>query len=198
MQQAAKLAAEARKARTPVSPSNPFWQLQEAGSKQIEAFLKAFCDARDAIAENTFYGVFGSPAIQSALRINEGEMPVRHPPPVTSDQIAARDMQMRAYETKLNAGTYDDALIRAVLYILGSGDAINSRTGLALNEARKSSSICLCRISKPSSGPKPGCCSFTETGHSRLCPIWCPRRPSAGAFAHGAGDRSGRKRRLRG
>ncbi len=63
----------------------------------------------------------------------------RRLPPVTPDEIAAQEKRKYALAAKLNAGTYDDALVRAVLYILSSTGSIGSRTGLALNEARRSS-----------------------------------------------------------
>lgn len=138
MQEVAKQAEAVRKGRKPVSPSNPFWQMQEAVSKQIETTLKAFGDTRDAMAEQLFYAIYGSPAIQSLLQMSEAEKATRRTPALTHDQIAAWEKHKSALAAKLNTGTYDDAIIRAGLFIIGSMGTMDSRTALTLNEARQS------------------------------------------------------------
>ncbi len=138
MREAAKLADHARKTRKPISPSNLFWQMQEAASQQIEATLEAFGDARDAMVEHAFFAFFGSPIIQSLFQITEAEKATRRLPAMSPDQITAWDKRKSALAAKLNAGTYEDALVRAVLYILGSVGTMDSRTGLALKELGQS------------------------------------------------------------
>jgi hypothetical protein len=138
MQQAAKLAEEARRVRKPVSPDNPYWQMQEAVSQQIVTALKAFGDARDAMVEQMFFAFYGAPAVQTMLRMNEAQEPVRELPPVTPEQIAMLESRRYSCAAKLNTGTYDDALVRAVLGVIGANHSVKARTGTALNEARKS------------------------------------------------------------
>jgi hypothetical protein len=138
MQAAAKRAEEARRTRKPVSPSNPFWQMQATVSAQIEAALKTFGEARDAMVEQLFFAVFGSPVVQSLLQMSESEKAARRAPALTHDRIAAWEKEKSELAAKLKAGTYDDAIVRACLFIIGSMGSMDSKTALALNAARQS------------------------------------------------------------
>jgi hypothetical protein len=138
MQEVARLAQRAREERKPISPGNPFWQLQGMASAQIEAILKAFGEARDAMVEQLFFAIFGLPALQSLLQMTEAEKATRRTPALTHDQIAAWEKEKSELAAKVNTGTYDDAIIRAGLYIIGSIGTMDSRTALTLNEARQS------------------------------------------------------------
>ena len=137
MQEVAKLAERARETRQPISQNNPFWQLQGMVSAQIEAILKAFGDARDAMVEQIFFAIYGSPVLQSLLQMSEAEKAARRTPALSHDQIAAWKRQKAELAVKLNTGTYDDAIVRAGLFIIGSMGRMNSRTALSLNEARQ-------------------------------------------------------------
>ena len=120
MQEVARLAAQVRDTRQPVSPNNPFWQLQETVAAQIEAALKTFGDARDAMVEQLFWATFGSPPLQSLLQMTEAEKAARRAPALTYEQIAAWEKEKAELAAKLNTGTFDDAIIRAGLFIIGS------------------------------------------------------------------------------
>jgi len=138
LQEAGKLAEGVRKGRKPVSPTNPYWQMQEAVSAQIEATLKSFGDARDAMVEQLFFGVFGSPNIHNLFQMTEAEKALRRTPATTPAQITAWENEKLALAAKLSTGTYEDALIRAAISIVGSLGTMDSRTALTLNEARQS------------------------------------------------------------
>ncbi len=138
MQEVSKQAEAVRKGRKPVATSNPFWQMQEAASKQVETVLKAFGDTRDAMVEQFFFAIYGMPAVQSLLQMTEAEKATRRAPALTHDRVAAWEKQKSELAAKLNTGTFDDALVRAGLYIIGSMGSMNSRTALTLNEARQS------------------------------------------------------------
>ncbi|MGO9485353.1 MAG: DUF3141 domain-containing protein, partial [Rhodomicrobium sp.] len=138
MQEVAKLAGPVREARQPVSASNPFWQGQGMVSAQIEAVLKAFGEARDAMVEQLFFAIFGSPTLQSLLQMSEAEIATRRTPALTHDRIAAWEKEKSELAAKLNTGTFDDAIIRAALFIIGSVGSMDSKTALTLNEARQS------------------------------------------------------------
>jgi hypothetical protein len=138
MQEVAKLAAQVREKRQPVSPNNPFWHLQETVSAQIENALKTFGDARDAMVEQFFWATFGSPILQSLLQMTEAEKAARCTPALTHERIAAWEKEKAELAAKLKAGTYNDAMIRAALFIIGSMGTMDSRTALTLNEARQS------------------------------------------------------------
>ncbi len=138
MQEVAKTAARVRETRQPVSPSNPFWAWQGMVSEHIEAALKTLSDARDAIVEQLFFAFFGSPAIQSLVQMSEAEKAARRTPALTYEQIAAWEKEKSQLAAKLNTGTFDDAIVRSALFIIGSLGSMDSKTALTLNEARQS------------------------------------------------------------
>jgi Protein of unknown function (DUF3141) len=68
-----QLAVEVKATRRPVSPNNPFLQLQQQISDQIIAALDVYRDARDWMEEEMFFAVYGSSAVQGMLGVNFGE-----------------------------------------------------------------------------------------------------------------------------
>src|SRR4029453_7481775 len=70
----------AREHRQPADAGNPFMAWQEALSKQIVGALDAWRDARDTIAEQTFFAIYGSPALQAAVGLDPASsQPLRKP-----------------------------------------------------------------------------------------------------------------------
>ena len=136
MQHVAKTAEDVRKARQPVSPSNPYWQAQEGVSKQIEDALNAYSQARDTIAEKMFFAIYGSPAVQAWLNVNRDE-PARHLPPTSYEQVVAQEKAKQAIAGKLKAGGFDEALVRSILYITASAGGLDVKAALKLDETRK-------------------------------------------------------------
>ena len=70
--------------------------------------------------------------------MTEAEKAARRAPALTYEQIAAWEKEKAELAAKLNTGTFDDAIIRAGLFIIGSMGTMDSKTALTLNEARKS------------------------------------------------------------
>jgi hypothetical protein len=64
MKGVASLAEQVTANRKPASPDNLFLELQKQVSDQIIAVLDAFRDARDRMAEQMFFGIYGSPVVQ--------------------------------------------------------------------------------------------------------------------------------------
>lgn len=131
-----KLAAEVTAARQPAAPDNPFLALQKQVSDQINAGLDSYRVARDQLAEQMFFGFYGSPVVQGMLGLNDGTK-VREPPGTSPEVQAARKAQAEAYAAKLTTGGFDEALIRAVLYVLTAEWALDERCALALGVARQ-------------------------------------------------------------
>ena len=67
-----KLAADVAAARKPAAADNPFLALQTQVSDQITAALDAYRVARDQMAEQMFFGFYGSPFVQALLGLNDG------------------------------------------------------------------------------------------------------------------------------
>jgi len=130
------LAAEVAAERKPAAPDNPFLALQQQVSDQIIANLDAYRVARDQFAEQMFFGFYGSPLVQGLLGLNDGS-PVRELPGISPETLAARQAQAAAYAAKLKTGGFDEALTRAVLFVIAAERSLDERCAFALNAARK-------------------------------------------------------------
>ena len=130
------LAAAVSAARRPVAADNPLLALQTKVSEQITAALDAYRVARDKWQEQMFFGFYGSPFVQALLGINEDSI-VRPVPETSPEKLAARQAQAEAYEAMLETGGFDEALTRAVLYVLAADRMLDQRCALALNVARQ-------------------------------------------------------------
>ncbi len=124
MKSVEKLAGEVSAARRPAAPDNPFLQLQKQVSDQIVTALDAYRDTRDRMVEEIFFAVFGSPMVQGMLGVNCGEK-VRELPGTTPEKRAAEQAQAAAYAAKLPSGGFDEALVRAVLYVVAAERALD-------------------------------------------------------------------------
>ena len=131
-----KLAAGVAAARKPAAADNPLLALQSQVSDQIIVALDAYRVARDRLAEQTFFGFYGSPFVQAILGLNDGSE-VRPLPGTSLEKLAARQAQSDAYAAKLKTGGFDEALTRAVLYVTAADRMVDQRCALALNVARQ-------------------------------------------------------------
>ena len=131
-----KLATDVAAAREPAAADNPFLALQEQVSDQIVSALDAYRVVRDQIAEQMFFGLYGSPLLQAALGLDH-RSDVRPAPGTSPEKVAAQRVQMDAYAAKLRTGGFDEALTRAVLYVIAADRMIDQRAALALNVARQ-------------------------------------------------------------
>ena len=107
----------AREHRSAAAPDNPFVAWQENMSKQIVAALDAWRDARDRAVEQTFFAVYGSRALQSAVGIDPAStQPLRRP---AKDPLHRRLLHKRIAELKarMPVGGVREATIRALLYV---------------------------------------------------------------------------------
>ena len=130
------LAAGVAASRQPVAADNPFLALQTQISGQITAALDAYRAARDQLAERVFFGFYGSPFLQSLLGISDVSK-VRPLPTTSPDKRAAQRAQTDAYAAMLLTGGFDEALTRAVLYVVAADRMFDQRCALALNAARQ-------------------------------------------------------------
>jgi hypothetical protein len=119
-----------------VTADNPFLALQAQVSDQTIAALDAYRVARDRLAEQMFFGFYGSPFVQALLGLNEGSE-VRSLPAISPEARSARRARADAYEAKLRTGGFDEALTRAVLYVTAAERMVDQRCALALNVARQ-------------------------------------------------------------
>lgn len=126
------LAAEAAAHRKPVANDNPFLTLQTRISDQITVALDAYRTARDQMSERMFFGFYGSPVVQALLGVGDV---VRPPPGPVSEQPSPSVTQVCA--GKLEAGGFDEALARAVLFVTAAERMVDPHCALALSRARQ-------------------------------------------------------------
>ena len=137
MRGVAKMAADVNAARQPVSADNSFWQVQEFASQQISTALDIYRDARDRWMEQTFFAIYGSPLLQGLLGIRATDGPVRQLPGTSPEQIAMRQAKAQVYAAKLNTGGFDEALVRALIYVFGAERSLDERCALAMYAVRQ-------------------------------------------------------------
>jgi hypothetical protein len=130
------LAARAAAQRRTVAADNPLLAVQDRMSHRITAGLEAYRVARDRMTEQAFFGFYGSPLVQSFLGLPAGTE-VRPPPRISAEQLAQHRREAAATAAKVAAGGGNEALIRAVLYVLGTNGAVDQRCALALGAIRR-------------------------------------------------------------
>ena len=106
-------------------------------SEQIIAGLDAYRVARDKMCEQMFFGFYGSPFVQSLLGINDDSEVRPAPRQVTCEDRGTRRLCPRHTRQSCNVGGFNEALTRAVLYVIAADRGIDQRCALALNVARK-------------------------------------------------------------
>lgn len=131
-----KLAAEVTTARKPVDASNPFVTAQNFWSDQINAALDGWRDVRDRAVEQTFFAVYGSPVLQGMLGLNIQEK-VRELPANSPQKEAFRDCKIAEFRARVAEGGFNEALVRASLYVLSVTRAMDESAARSLNEARQ-------------------------------------------------------------
>jgi len=131
-----KLAASVAEVRKPATADNPLLALQAQISDRIIAALDTYRVARDHMAEQMFFGFYGSPFVQAFLGLNEASE-VRPVPDTSPEKLAARKAEADAYAAKLLTGGFDEALTRAVLFVTAAERMVDQRCALALNVARQ-------------------------------------------------------------
>jgi Protein of unknown function (DUF3141) len=133
----ANLAGEARKDRKPVAADNPFLAMQETISRNIVASLDAWREMTEAVAERTFLAIYGSPALQAAVGIDQtGTRPLRK---AGKNPLHHELLQKRIAELKsqIPAGGLREAIIRALLYAGMGRGAVDERGFEAVRRIRK-------------------------------------------------------------
>ena len=121
------MTAWVREHRSAAAPDNPFIAGQENVSKQIVAALDTWRDARDHFAEQAFFAIYGSPALQAAVGIDPtSTKPLRRPAkdPWHQELLRTRIAELKA---RISAGGLRAATVRALLYVGKARGAVDER-----------------------------------------------------------------------
>jgi hypothetical protein len=117
----------AREHRSAAAADNPFLGWQENISKQIVAALDAWRDAHERLAEQSFFGVYGSRALQAAVGLDPAStQPLRRPAkdPLHQELLHKRIAELKAH---MPVGGVREATIRALLYVGRARSAVDER-----------------------------------------------------------------------
>lgn len=135
MKGVAKLAGEIAKARKPAAADNPFLVAEKALSDQINTSLDTFRDARDQWVEKAFFAIYGSPVVQGMLGLNLDEK-VRQLPANSPQKEAFRAHKMEEFRSRLKQGGFNEALVRAALFVISAERTMDECVAKSLNDAR--------------------------------------------------------------
>jgi hypothetical protein len=137
MQSVETLAKGVREARKPAAPDNPFVAWEAAASSWISTCLDAYGNARDAMTEAMFMGLYGSPVVQAAVGLG-------HQEPLAGRRIErdplreAEVAQMRLkLETRFEAGDPLDAALRALIYVNRPEGSVDEENFAVLKKYRE-------------------------------------------------------------
>jgi hypothetical protein len=134
-----RIAARVREERQPVSPDNPLRQVEERASGWISTSLRAYGELRDAMIEAAFLTAYGSPLLRACVGIDSEAPPQRRR--IERDLIreAREAQQRRELESRFEAGTPAEAVMRAFLYVHEPDGGVDERMFAALRELRAAS-----------------------------------------------------------
>jgi hypothetical protein len=133
----APLAEAVRQDRRPAAQNNPLFAIERLTSGWIETSLKLWGQARDALVEQYFLGLYGSPVLQSLVGLNAENAGLRRriERDVTREAIGNR---IRAeLESAIDRGGPVEAFVRAIAYALEPIGEVDDRGFAALQEVRR-------------------------------------------------------------
>ena len=131
-----KLAEKVTAARRPIADDNPFLGLQNWFSGQITTSLDNYRKTRDQMQEKMFFAIYGSPLVQAMVGINS-HTEVRPAPTTSPEALAAQKVRTAASEGMLRSGGFNEALVRAVLYVVSDDLVFDHQSALSLNVLRR-------------------------------------------------------------
>ena len=130
----------AQENRSEVAKDNPFVALQEVVSEQIIGLLDFWRDVRDGWAEQTFFSIYGSPAVQAFAGLDPA---ASHPPRKAGRSRLHREFlraRIADLKSRIPVGGMREAVIRALLHIGMATNAVDERGFELVRRIRQSQS----------------------------------------------------------
>jgi pimeloyl-ACP methyl ester carboxylesterase len=103
--------------RRPVAADSPYLQLERETSRQVQASLDRYRDARDDLQERLFKAIYESPWLARALGANPGAPGRRGPRRPSWEREELTLLKRREVEEAIDKGTLVDAWARLLLYV---------------------------------------------------------------------------------
>ena len=145
----AAVAEQVRKTRKPVVDHNPLLKIQENMSRQIVAVLDVFREITETLAERSFMGIYGSPALQAAMGI---EQTATRPLRKASRSLLHHELlqqRISEFKSRISVGGLREAVIRSLLYAGMARAAVDERGSKRSAESAKVTAICRSKRSRP-------------------------------------------------
>lgn len=132
----AQLAAQARLHRQPAAPDNPYAIMERMASDTIEAGLNMWQELRDALGEQWFMNIYGSPLVQDWAGLGaKAEAPRKHPG-VSPEHRRFMDQRADELRALMDQGGVREAAMRMLLYVAGAEGSIDERSFAMLRQMR--------------------------------------------------------------
>ncbi len=116
-----------------MAQDNSLWLMQEAAAKLIERTIDIWRQTHN-LCEAWFFAVYGSPFVQCILGTAESAGAVRHLPPITPADVAAYQAVRSRARAKLREGGVEEAIVRALLFVLQGEGRFDERVAAAFRE----------------------------------------------------------------
>ncbi|MCI0510416.1 uncharacterized protein DUF3141 [Chromohalobacter marismortui] len=131
------LAERIRRQRQPLAQNNPLAQWERSVATRIEENLEAYGEWRDRASEALFMTVYGQPWLQALAGIGPDMARVRpHPGHAPEHQHFLRTRRA-ALRERIASGGAREAVVRALIYILGGASATDERNFQRLKATRE-------------------------------------------------------------
>ncbi|HEY4891350.1 MAG TPA: DUF3141 domain-containing protein, partial [Reyranella sp.] len=136
MQPVKALAQSVREARQPVAPDNPLHTLEQVASTWITTWWEGYQQARDAMTEAMFLGVYGSPLLQAMVGLGTQHAPTERR--IDRELVhEADEAKMRVeLERRFEVGGLPQAVLRALIYVRMPERSVDERGFTALQAIR--------------------------------------------------------------
>ena len=126
-----------REHRQPAATDNPFVIWQENLSKQIVTALDTWRDARDTAAEQAFFAIYGSPALQAAVGLDPSQSQALRKPEKNPLHQELLQRRIAEHKSRIAVGGLREALVRALLYVGAGRGAVDERGFEAVRRFRR-------------------------------------------------------------
>jgi pimeloyl-ACP methyl ester carboxylesterase len=136
MQPVKALAQSVRETRQPVAPDNPLLSLEKVASTWITTWWESYQQARDAMTEAMFLGVYGSPLLQAMVGLGTQHAPTERR--IDRELVREADeakMQVEL-ERRFEVGGLPQAVLRALIYVRMPERSVDERGFTALQAIR--------------------------------------------------------------
>jgi hypothetical protein len=139
MKAVAEAADNARDHRKAAAEDNPFVAFQQTISDNIVNVLDKWREMQEVLSEALFLGIYGSPALQTAVGIKP-DAEVSPKPEMSPEHRHRLEARIAELKSQIGSGGLRECVIRGLLYVGMSRGLVDERSLEALRRARSADS----------------------------------------------------------